>query len=81
MIFVKIKLDVTIIDGAKKHYYQPIWTLVGGGLYDFEKSKRGVLLIALLMIILESLLFINIYRNSASHFSARDSLVSTYVKF
>ena len=34
---VKVKL----VDAAKNHYYQPIWTLVGGGLYDFEKSAKA----------------------------------------
>ncbi len=27
-------LDIAIIDGAKKHYYQPAWTLVGGGEFN-----------------------------------------------
>ena len=31
-------IDVTLVDGSKKHYYQPIWTLVGGGLYNFSDS-------------------------------------------
>ena len=31
---------VTIIDPAKKHYYQPIWTLVGGGVVDKSVSER-----------------------------------------
>ena len=34
-------LSVTIVDASKNHYYQPIWTLVGGGLYDFYKSGKG----------------------------------------
>jgi len=33
-------IDVTLVDGSKKHYYQPIWTLVGGGLYNFSDSER-----------------------------------------
>ena len=33
--------DVKLIDSSKFHYYQPIWTLVGGGLYDFQKSAKG----------------------------------------
>ena len=34
-------IDVTLVDGSKKHYYQPIWTLVGGGLYNFSDSEVG----------------------------------------
>ena len=33
-------LDIAIIDPAKKHYYQPAWTLVGAGAYDFEKTVK-----------------------------------------
>ena len=33
-------LDIAIIDPAEKHYYQPAWTLVGAGTYDFEKTVR-----------------------------------------
>ncbi len=32
--------DVVIIDPSKKHYYQPIWTLVGAGVFDREISER-----------------------------------------
>ena len=31
---------ITIIDPAEYHYYQPAWTLVGAGTFDFEKTKR-----------------------------------------
>ncbi len=33
-------LDVAVIDAAKKHYYQPLWTLVGGGACKPEESER-----------------------------------------
>ncbi|MCB0398357.1 MAG: NAD(P)/FAD-dependent oxidoreductase [Winogradskyella sp.] len=33
-------LDIGLIEPADWHYYQPAWTLVGGGAYDFEKTKR-----------------------------------------
>lgn len=33
-------LDIAIVDGAKKHYYQPAWTLVGGGEYDIKDTER-----------------------------------------
>lgn len=32
--------DVTVIDPAKTHYYQPLWTLVGGGLVGLDKTAR-----------------------------------------
>ena len=31
---------VTIIDPSEKHYYQPIWTLVGAGVFPKEVSER-----------------------------------------
>lgn len=34
------KLDIGIIEPSEIHYYQPAWTLVGAGTYDFEKTKR-----------------------------------------
>lgn len=37
----KPNLNLTIIDPAEYHYYQPAWTLVGAGTYDFEKTKRS----------------------------------------
>lgn len=33
-------LDIAIIDPSDKHYYQPAWTLVGGGVFDIEKTVR-----------------------------------------
>jgi sulfide:quinone oxidoreductase len=33
-------LDIAIIEPAKTHYYQPAWTLVGAGTYDYEKTGR-----------------------------------------
>ncbi|MRI02435.1 NAD(P)/FAD-dependent oxidoreductase [Kriegella sp. EG-1] len=32
--------DVAIIEPADTHYYQPAWTLVGAGTYDFNKTAR-----------------------------------------
>ncbi|KAI8143820.1 hypothetical protein BJV82DRAFT_609551 [Fennellomyces sp. T-0311] len=34
------KDQVAIIDPADYHYYQPLWTYVGGGLKDFNDSRR-----------------------------------------
>lgn len=31
---------VTIVDPSEKHYYQPIWTLVGAGVFPKEISER-----------------------------------------
>jgi len=33
-------LQVAIMDPADKHYYQPAWTLVGGGDFDIKKTVR-----------------------------------------
>lgn len=32
--------DVALLDPAETHYYQPLWTLVGGGCSTVEKSAR-----------------------------------------
>ena len=34
------ELTVGIIEPNEKHYYQPIWTLVGGGVFPKEVSER-----------------------------------------
>lgn len=37
----KNKVDsIGIIDPAETHYYQPAWTLVGAGAYDYKKTAR-----------------------------------------
>lgn len=33
-------LDIAIIEPSQKHYYQPLWTLVGGGIFKPEESGR-----------------------------------------
>ncbi|MFF5380833.1 NAD(P)/FAD-dependent oxidoreductase [Pedobacter suwonensis] len=33
-------LDIGIVDPAENHYYQPAWTLVGGGAFDIHKTVR-----------------------------------------
>ena len=35
------KLDIAILDPAEKHYYQPAWTLVGGGDFDIKSTERS----------------------------------------
>lgn len=32
--------QVAIIDPAEKHYYQPLWTLIGAGVFPREESER-----------------------------------------
>ncbi|MBL7802557.1 MAG: NAD(P)/FAD-dependent oxidoreductase [Saprospiraceae bacterium] len=34
-------LDIGIIEPSEKHYYQPAWTLVGGGVYDINDTIRN----------------------------------------
>lgn len=33
-------LDIAIIEPSDKHYYQPLWTLIGGGVFPKEESER-----------------------------------------
>lgn len=33
-------LDITIIDPAEMHYYQPGWTMVGGGIFNLPQTGR-----------------------------------------
>lgn len=35
------KLNIAILDPSDKHYYQPAWTLVGGGAFDINKTIRS----------------------------------------
>ena len=35
-------LDIAIIEPAESHYYQPAWTLVGGGAYSLERTRRSL---------------------------------------
>ncbi len=36
----KRSLQIGIIEPSDKHYYQPAWTLVGGGAYDIAKTVQ-----------------------------------------
>ena len=36
-----IPLDIAIIDPAESHYYQPAFTLVGGGAFKLEDTRRN----------------------------------------
>lgn len=33
-------VEVTLLEPSDKHFYQPLWTLVGGGIFPKEKSMR-----------------------------------------
>ena len=33
-------LHITVIDPSQTHYYQPLWTLVGGGVVEKEETAR-----------------------------------------
>ncbi len=33
-------LEIGVIEPADTHYYQPAWTLVGAGTYDFDKTAK-----------------------------------------
>ncbi|MSR14201.1 MAG: NAD(P)/FAD-dependent oxidoreductase [Gammaproteobacteria bacterium] len=35
-------LDVTIVEPSSVHYYQPLWTFVGGGVFPRESSQRAL---------------------------------------
>jgi len=35
-------LQIAIVEPSEYHYYQPAWTLVGGGRYDAAKTRRSM---------------------------------------
>ena len=37
---LKQSYDILIIDPAENHYYQPAWTLVGSGTYNYQRTQR-----------------------------------------
>ena len=36
-----VSFDVGLIEPSEKHYYQPLWTLVGGGVFTKESTERN----------------------------------------
>lgn len=40
LLIADSRLDIAIIEPSDKHYYQPAWTLVGGGAYDISDTVR-----------------------------------------
>jgi len=37
----KSDLDIAILDPAEYHYYQPAWTLVGGGVFNINDTRHS----------------------------------------
>jgi sulfide:quinone oxidoreductase len=33
-------LSIALLEPSPKHYYQPLWTLVGGGVTPFQATAR-----------------------------------------
>lgn len=33
-------LEITVVEPSSTHYYQPLWTFVGGGVFPRERSRR-----------------------------------------
>lgn len=38
----KPKIRIALIDPASEHYYQPGWTMVGGGIFDQTSTRRAM---------------------------------------
>jgi sulfide:quinone oxidoreductase len=41
LLLKNAKLDVAIVEPSDKHYYQPGWTLVGGGVFNINQTVRN----------------------------------------
>lgn len=62
-------LDIAIIEPSESHYYQPAWTLVGAGTYNYENTRRNT----------KDLIPAGVkwYKDYAAHIHADDNTVST----
>ena len=40
LIKLKTNTDITIVEPAETHWYQPAWTLVGAGAYNMQKTAK-----------------------------------------
>lgn len=43
LLLKKSLLDIAIIEPSEQHFYQPAWTMVGGGFYDINDTVRSEL--------------------------------------
>ncbi|HMO13123.1 MAG TPA: FAD/NAD(P)-binding oxidoreductase [Pirellulaceae bacterium] len=41
LLLAEPSLEVSIVEPSDKHYYQPLWTLVGAGIFPREESERN----------------------------------------
>lgn len=41
LLLQRSDLKIAIVDPSDKHYYQPAWTLVGGGAFDIKKTEKN----------------------------------------
>ncbi len=35
------RVSMAVVEPSTKHYYQPLWTLVGAGVFPKEQSERA----------------------------------------
>lgn len=42
LLKINKNLNIGIIEPSEDHYYQPAWTLVGAGAYDFKNTRRNM---------------------------------------
>ncbi len=40
MLKIGAPLDITVIEPSDSHWYQPAWTLVGAGTFDYNSTKK-----------------------------------------
>ncbi|MFN8337701.1 MAG: FAD/NAD(P)-binding oxidoreductase [Saprospiraceae bacterium] len=40
LLKIKANVDITLIEPADTHWYQPAWTLVGAGAYNMQKTAK-----------------------------------------
>ena len=41
--------EVAVIDPASEHFYQPMWTLVGGGVKSLEQSRMSMEVVRMIL--------------------------------
>ncbi|QDV69236.1 Sulfide dehydrogenase [flavocytochrome c] flavoprotein chain precursor [Rosistilla carotiformis] len=70
-------LDIAIIEPSQKHYYQPLWTLVGGGMFKPEESGRDEAdLIPYGVTWIKS--FVDTFTPQSNHLATRDGETISY---